>query len=78
PREHLEIQGHTDLQGNPAALQALSLRRAQALQQQLLARGIDAARLAVRGFGGDQPLLNTPSAAGQPTRARLTVVVRTP
>ncbi|WP_369293813.1 OmpA family protein, partial [Klebsiella pneumoniae] len=52
-------------------MQALSLRRAQALQQQLLARGIDAARLAVRGFGGDQPLLNTPSAAGQPTRARL-------
>lgn len=52
----VRIEGHTDSSGGRAINLALSQRRAQAVADYLVAHGIDAARLEVRGYGYDRPL----------------------
>jgi len=53
----VEVQGHTDSQGDPAANRALSQSRAQAVVDYLVGKGIEAERLVARGLGPDQPLV---------------------
>lgn len=64
PALNVEVEGHTDGRGNPAANRRLSLRRAQAVQAYLAARGIDAARVYTVGSGSTRPLVraHTPEA----------------
>ena len=52
----VRIEGHTDSSGGRSVNLTLSQRRAQAVADYLVAQGIDAARLEVRGFGYDRPL----------------------
>lgn len=52
----LDISGHTDDIGSQRFNYALSLRRAQAVQQALVRAGVDPSRLRVHGFGKLQPL----------------------
>ena len=47
----LRVEGYTDNQGNAAANQALSERRAQAVVAWLTAHGVEAARLSAKGMG---------------------------
>lgn len=53
----ITIEGHTDSDGNPAANLALSQRRADAVRDALIARGIDGAILTAEGFGSERPVL---------------------
>ena len=57
-----QVQGHTDNQGDAAANQALSARRAQAVVAYLAGKGIARNRLVPRGFGETRPVAsnNTP------------------
>jgi outer membrane protein OmpA-like peptidoglycan-associated protein len=50
----ITIEGHAD--GLEAEAEALSVRRAEAVRGSLLARGVPADRLAVRGFGATMPV----------------------
>ena len=50
----ITIEGHAD--GLEAEADALSVRRAEAVRGSLLARGVPADRLAVRGFGATMPV----------------------
>jgi outer membrane protein OmpA-like peptidoglycan-associated protein len=52
----LRVEGHTDIQGNAAANQLLSEKRAQAVVAWLSAHGIPAARLTAKGFEQTQPV----------------------
>ena len=56
PRLRLEIQGHTDAIGGQAYNQPLSERRAQAVYNAIVARGIDGERLRWIGFGMSRPI----------------------
>jgi outer membrane protein OmpA-like peptidoglycan-associated protein len=47
----LRVEGHTDNQGNAAASQALSERRAQAVVAWLTAHGVAASPLGAKGMG---------------------------
>jgi outer membrane protein OmpA-like peptidoglycan-associated protein len=52
----LEIQGHTDDQGDEQYNLELSQRRAEAVQTYLYRAGVDGSRLVARGYGETQPL----------------------
>ena len=56
-RMEIQLNGHTDNQGDAAANQKLSEDRVRAVQDYLVVRrGIAAARLRGQGFGGAQPI----------------------
>ena len=62
PAVKLEIDGHTDSDGDPVANLKLSLDRANEVIKQLTRYGIDKTRLTAKGFGSGKPLQlnNTP------------------
>ncbi|MFZ0132312.1 MAG: OmpA family protein [Desulfobacterales bacterium] len=56
PKTAIEIQGHTDSSGPEAYNLALSERRAVAVRDALVQRGVAPERLATIGFGESQPI----------------------
>jgi OmpA-OmpF porin, OOP family len=64
PELKVEVEGHTDSRGDPAANRHLSQRRAQAVQTYLASKGIDAKRIHTVGSGSTRPLVRarTPEA----------------
>ena len=71
PALRLEVQGHTDNQGDPAINQQLSLRRAEAVCQYLGTRGVEAARLRPLGLGGTQPVADNSLPTERPRNRRV-------
>jgi OmpA-OmpF porin, OOP family len=71
----VEVQGHTDASGGDAANQALSERRANAVSQALVAKGVPTARLSAKGYGETAPLdpANTPAAYAKNRRIEFKV-----
>jgi outer membrane protein OmpA-like peptidoglycan-associated protein len=56
PTLRVEVAGHTDNVGTPAANLSLSQRRAQAVLAYLSAHGVPAARLRAHGYGETKPV----------------------
>lgn len=56
PATSIRVDGHADPRGGEAYNHALSVRRAQAVADALVARGIPRERLVVAGFGETRPL----------------------
>jgi outer membrane protein OmpA-like peptidoglycan-associated protein len=52
----VEISGHTDFVGDDAYNKQLSQRRATAVVNYLIKKGIDASRLVGHGYGEEKPL----------------------
>jgi outer membrane protein OmpA-like peptidoglycan-associated protein/uncharacterized protein YfaP (DUF2135 family) len=52
----VEVQGHTDERGDDARNLDLSDRRAAAVRDYLVGKGVEGARLEAKGYGGTQPL----------------------
>jgi OmpA-OmpF porin, OOP family len=71
PALKLRVEGHTDNQGNAAANQALSEKRAQAVLTWLTAHGIPAARLTAKGFGQAQPVADNATEDGRAKNRRV-------
>ena len=67
------VAGHTDAQGNPQYNKDLSLRRAEAVKQFLVTRGIDAGRLDTVGYGADRLLV--PDRPNDPSNRRVEIRV---
>ena len=57
PDARVVIRGHTDSSGNVDYNRALSMRRAQATRDALVAAGVAAGRIEVEGMGPDAPLM---------------------
>ena len=55
---YIDILGHTDSTGSDAYNQGLSERRAASVRDYLASRGVNPVRLAVRGYGESQLLVN--------------------
>ncbi|WP_332848629.1 OmpA family protein [Massilia sp. S19_KUP03_FR1] len=70
----LSIEGHTDNSGIAAHNVDLSRQRANAVVQQLVASGIDAARLQAAGKGAATPLADNTSEAGRAQNRRVELV----
>jgi OOP family OmpA-OmpF porin len=71
PTIRLEIQGHTDAEGDPALNLALSQRRAEAVRGYMISAGIDGERLRAVGHGGDRPIADNDLEAGRAQNRRI-------
>lgn len=70
------IVGHTDRQGDTAANDALSLKRAQAIRTLFLSRGFRADLLSAAGRGEREPLVATEDNVAEPRNRRAEIIVR--
>lgn len=75
PERELWIEGHTDARGDDAYNQALSERRADAVRNALVARGIDADRLYAVGVGEAYPVATNDTVAGRQENRRVEIVI---
>jgi OOP family OmpA-OmpF porin len=71
PALKLRVEGHTDNQGNAAAHQALSEKRAQAVVAWLTTHGIPAASLTAKEFGQAQPVADNTAEDGRAKNRRV-------
>jgi outer membrane protein OmpA-like peptidoglycan-associated protein/Tol biopolymer transport system component len=64
PELKVQINGHTDNTGNAASNKALSLKRASAVVDYLISKGIDASRVAAKGYGSERPIVSNDEEIG--------------
>lgn len=74
PGERLRIEGHTDAVGSVGANDALSLARAQAVVEALVARGLPRAQLDTVGHGARFPVASNTTDSGRARNRRVSVV----
>jgi outer membrane protein OmpA-like peptidoglycan-associated protein len=68
-------EGHTDSTGSDAYNQALSVRRANAVRDYLVAGGIEASRISTEGFGETQPVASNSTRDGRAQNRRVELKV---
>ncbi|SMD34276.1 OmpA family protein [Reichenbachiella faecimaris] len=56
PTVNIQLEGHTDFQGNADANLQLSQQRVDAVKDYLVKKGVKKARILTKAFGGTQPL----------------------
>lgn len=69
--DNLQIDGHTDNQGNPAANKSLSERRAETVKKYLVAKALDANRFTTKGFGQEKPIADNNTEDGKQRNRRI-------
>ena len=74
-RTYIDIYGHTDAVGSDAYNQGLSERRAVAVADYLVTRGVKGARIATRGFGKTQPVANNATEDGRAANRRVEIKI---
>lgn len=67
----IEIIGHTDALGQPAANLALSQARAAAVRQYLIQKGIDPNSMRVQGLGAEKPVASNSTPEGRARNRRI-------
>lgn len=68
------IEGHTDNVGTPASNQTLSLNRANAVMNALIAQGVDKTRMTARGFGQSKPIADNATGDGKALNRRVEII----
>lgn len=64
PNLKVQINGHTDNTGNAATNKTLSLKRAAAVVDFLVANGVNATRLSAKGYGSERPIVSNDDETG--------------
>lgn len=75
PKATFMIEGHTDSTGPDALNQKLSDKRAAAVKDYLVKKGVDASRLESKGFGEANPIDTNDTRAGRANNRRVEVKV---
>jgi outer membrane protein OmpA-like peptidoglycan-associated protein len=75
PQRRAMVEGYTDSVGSEGHNQALSERRADAVQHALVTRGVDTARLSTRGYGEAYAVAENDSAGGRQLNRRVEIVL---
>jgi outer membrane protein OmpA-like peptidoglycan-associated protein len=75
PDARIEVQGHTDNVGLPAANQKMSVERANAVKSALVTRGVAADHVTTKGLGEAQPLASNDTPEGRAKNRRTEIVV---
>ncbi|MEI8147332.1 MAG: OmpA family protein, partial [Alphaproteobacteria bacterium] len=68
-----QVEGHTDSDGSPEANLDLSGRRAQAVVDYLVQRGIDRSKLTAVGFGETRPVAPNDTSANKALNRRIEI-----
>ena len=74
PQTRVAVEGHTDDQGRIENNLELSQRRAEAVMQFFVSRGISLSRLSARGYGEERPLVENNTAADRARNRRIEFV----
>ena len=61
PKLEIQLEGHTDNQGNPKMNMELSQSRVDNVKKYLVSKGIGKDRMKTKAFGGTKPILNANS-----------------
>lgn len=69
----ISVEGHTDSRGDKAYNQRLSEKRAKAVTEALVKRGVPAKRLRVVGYGMERPVASNETPAGQQKNRRVEI-----
>ena len=72
---YVDVYGHTDSTGSDAYNQTLSERRADAVADYLVSRGVEAARLETLGYGETQPIASNDSVEGRAQNRRVEIKI---
>jgi outer membrane protein OmpA-like peptidoglycan-associated protein len=75
PHVVLLVGGHTDSTGSAAVNRPLSQRRAAAVRDYLIARGVPAAQVVAEGLGPDDPVADNATEQGRQANRRSDVDV---
>ena len=73
---NLSIEGHTDSTGAASYNQTLSEKRAAAVRDYLVSRGVPANRVSSVGYGENQPIADNSTAAGRAQNRRVELLLR--
>lgn len=71
PSYSLIIKGHTDDTGTPEYNMALSKKRAVAVKDYIVSKGIKEGRLVTKGYGEDFPAIQSTDAEGREANRRV-------
>lgn len=72
---YVDVYGHTDSIGSDAYNQALSERRATSVADYLASHGVQAARIATRGYGKTQPIASNDTEEGRAANRRVEIKI---
>jgi outer membrane autotransporter protein len=72
----IEVNGYTDTSGTPRYNQGLSIRRAQAVQAELIKDGVSANAITIQGFGETHLLVPTGQGVREPQNRRVEIIIR--
>lgn len=71
----VSIEGHTDNTGDSIYNLMLSERRAQAVRDALMMRGVNPSRFIVQGFGESHPLASNATRIGRQKNRRVEIII---
>jgi outer membrane protein OmpA-like peptidoglycan-associated protein/ABC-type nitrate/sulfonate/bicarbonate transport system substrate-binding protein len=71
---YVRVEGNTDAQGDPKWNQELSERRARALVDYLISRGVEPGRISARGNGSSKPIASNSNADGRAKNRRTDIL----
>jgi OOP family OmpA-OmpF porin len=72
----IAVNGYTDTSGTPAYNQGLSVRRAKAVEAQLVTDGVPASEITAQGFGDTDLLVPTGPGVREPQNRRVQIVLQ--
>jgi OOP family OmpA-OmpF porin len=72
----IEVNGYTDTSGTPKYNQGLSVRRAQAVQAELVKDGVPPQAITIQGFGDTHLLVPTGPGVREPQNRRVEIIIR--
>lgn len=75
PNRNVLIEGHTDSVGSDEFNLSLSQRRAGAVKEQLVAKGIAEERITTKGYGKKYPVASNDTASGRQQNRRVEVII---
>ena len=75
PNRDVLIEGHTDSVGQDEYNLALSQKRADAVKEQLVAKGIPEERITTKGYGRRYPVASNDTSAGRQQNRRVEVII---
>ncbi|MER3429463.1 MAG: hypothetical protein C4324_00205 [Blastocatellia bacterium] len=75
PDFRVQIEAHTDAQGDPQSLENFTQARAEMLAERLFANGVTGARLAAKGMGATLPIAPNTTAANRAKNRRIQLIL---
>jgi len=64
PQLKVQINGHTDNTGDAASNKSLSLKRANAVVDYLISKGVDQSKVSAKGYGSERPIVSNDDESG--------------